>query len=135
MLVSLPFARGREASRRMAEILLPRAEIPRAHEHLADWPKALAEEPPVPRSFFMQLGAVMTHSTGARLHEIRCPTLVLAGEQDILIPPHNSRILADRIPGATLELLPHCAHAIPALDRTALHRSITRLSTQGRGKS
>lgn len=127
MLLSLPFSRGREASRRMAELLLPQCELDRAKEHLADWPAALREEPPVPRAFFMQLAAVLTHSTGARLRDIRCPTVVVTGEEDMLIPPHNSRIIADRIPGAMLEVLPRVAHAIPALDRRSIVRSIERV--------
>ena len=123
-LLSLPFARGREASRLMAELLLPAHEIGNAREHLKDWPAAMREEPPRPQSFFMQLGAVLTHSTGARLREIECPTLVITGEHDVLVPPDNSEILARLIPTATLERLPECAHAIPALDRQCLRRAI-----------
>ena len=37
---------------------------------------------------------------GDRISEIRAPTLVLAGDSDILIPPENGRILVDAIPGA-----------------------------------
>jgi pimeloyl-ACP methyl ester carboxylesterase len=123
-LLSLPFARGREASRLMAELLLPAHEIRNAREHLADWPAAMREEPPRPQSFFMQLGAVLTHSTGGRLSEITCPTIVMTGEHDILVPPDNSAIIASLIPRATLERLPECAHAIPALDRKCLSRAI-----------
>jgi pimeloyl-ACP methyl ester carboxylesterase len=37
-----------------------------------------------------------------RLPEIKNPTLVATGIDDVLIPPQNSRILAERIPGAKL---------------------------------
>ena len=37
-----------------------------------------------------------------RLPEINASTLVVTGKEDIIIPPENSRIIADRIPGAKL---------------------------------
>ncbi len=53
--------------------------------------------------FFSQLAAITRWRSYERLPEIRCPTLVLTGDSDILIPPENSRILASRIPGARLK--------------------------------
>jgi pimeloyl-ACP methyl ester carboxylesterase len=41
---------------------------------------------------------------------IRAPTLVLAGEQDLLTPPEKAREIADGIPGARLVILPDCGH-------------------------
>ncbi len=127
MLLSLPFARGKRASRMMARLLLPECELGRAREHLSDWPAAMAAEGPRPRTFFSQLGAVALHSTGARLRDIRCPTLVVTGDEDLLVPPRNSRILAQGIPGATLEVLPGVGHAIPALDRDVVRRAVARV--------
>ncbi len=46
-----------------------------------------------------------------RLAEISVPTLVVAAERDHVVPCAQSRFLADRIPGATLRLLPHHGHA------------------------
>jgi pimeloyl-ACP methyl ester carboxylesterase len=45
-----------------------------------------------------------------RLGTIRVPTLVLHGENDLLIPPANAEILARAIPGAKLVMLPGAAH-------------------------
>jgi len=45
-----------------------------------------------------------------RYGEIRCPTLVVHGERDPLVPARFGRRLADSIPGARLELLPTCGH-------------------------
>lgn len=45
-----------------------------------------------------------------RLPEIRCPALIIYGEQDILKPPRFSRILAAAIPDAEFILLPDCGH-------------------------
>ncbi|MBF0625809.1 MAG: alpha/beta hydrolase [Magnetococcales bacterium] len=44
------------------------------------------------------------------LERIACPTLVLAGEQDLLVPLENGRLLAARIPGARLTVLPVTDH-------------------------
>jgi proline iminopeptidase len=45
-----------------------------------------------------------------RLGEIRAPTLVTAGRYDFLFPPEHQAILADRIPGARLELIERAGH-------------------------
>jgi pimeloyl-ACP methyl ester carboxylesterase len=49
-----------------------------------------------------QFMACAKASTFERLKEIKVPTLVTTGTDDILIPPQNSRKLADNIPGAKL---------------------------------
>jgi 3-oxoadipate enol-lactonase len=48
--------------------------------------------------YLAQLAAIQQFDTTKRLHEIKVPTLVLAGEQDILIPVALSRKLHDLIP-------------------------------------
>ncbi|WP_119728149.1 alpha/beta fold hydrolase [Thermomonospora amylolytica] len=60
--------------------------------------------------FQRQLDAFRTHETLDRLGEIRAPTLVLAGEQDLAAPPHLGRVAAEAIPGAGFEVLPGEAH-------------------------
>lgn len=45
-----------------------------------------------------------------RLAAITAPTLVMTGEDDIATPPLRARRIADRIPGATLELIPLAGH-------------------------
>jgi poly(3-hydroxyalkanoate) depolymerase len=39
------------------------------------------------------------------LHQIRQPTLILAGKDDVIVPPINARIMARLIPNATLHIL------------------------------
>jgi pimeloyl-ACP methyl ester carboxylesterase len=57
-----------------------------------------------------QMAAVQGHDTYGRLPQIKAPTLVLHGDLDLLVPPENGRILAERIPGAVLRLIPGAAH-------------------------
>ncbi len=51
-------------------------------------------------SFLGQLAAIQRHDTADRLGSIGAPTLVLAGKDDILIPPMQSRRIHDRMAGA-----------------------------------
>ncbi len=46
----------------------------------------------------------------ARLGEIAAPTLVVSGSEDRMTPPKFSQFLADNIPHAQLEILPHAGH-------------------------
>jgi 3-oxoadipate enol-lactonase len=51
-------------------------------------------------AYLAQLHVIQTHDTTGRLDQISTPTLVLAGEQDILIPVSLSKRLQEQIPGA-----------------------------------
>jgi 3-oxoadipate enol-lactonase len=51
-------------------------------------------------AYLAQLNVIQTHDTTGRLDRISTPTLVLAGEQDILIPVSLSKRLHEQIPGA-----------------------------------
>jgi 3-oxoadipate enol-lactonase len=54
---------------------------------------------PVP-AYLAQLHSIQVHDTTDRLHQLEVPTLVLAGETDILIPVELSRRLHALVPGA-----------------------------------
>lgn len=56
---------------------------------------------------------IARHDTTARLGTLRCPALVLAGEQDTATPPQVARALAAMIPGAQLKIIPAAAHLAP----------------------
>lgn len=73
-----------------------------------------------PRRFAVvrQQGALEGWTSLDRLHQIVCPTLVLCGEDDGMVPPENSRQLAAGIPGARLQLIPQCGH-LPMLEKPA----------------
>jgi len=49
-----------------------------------------------------------------RLHHITCPTLVVWGDSDRLIPAsHGEKILAKEIPGARFRLIERAGHVVP----------------------
>ena len=53
-------------------------------------------------AFFRQFDACQRHDTGDRLHQLAVATLIMTGDDDPLVPPENSHILKDLIPGAEL---------------------------------
>jgi 3-oxoadipate enol-lactonase len=57
-----------------------------------------------------QADAIKGHDTLARLGEIRMPTLLTTGTEDILVPPVSSRELHARIPGAELVEIGDAGH-------------------------
>ncbi len=46
------------------------------------------------------------------LSSIRCPVLIIASEEDVLIPAQESRAMAQAIPGARLEIIPQAGHLV-----------------------
>jgi 3-oxoadipate enol-lactonase len=53
------------------------------------------------------------HDLRGRLSEIKAPTLILVGEEDILIPPRYSKIMREEIRNSTLVTLKNCGHVAP----------------------
>ena len=51
-------------------------------------------------AYLAQLAVIQNHDTASRLGQIEVPSLVLAGEEDILIPVSLSRRIHDAIPGS-----------------------------------
>ena len=66
--------------------------------------------PSAPQVLIHQLKAIQGHDTWRDLVNIQNPTLVLAGKEDVLIPPENSKILAGRIPNARLRVIEGGGH-------------------------
>jgi pimeloyl-ACP methyl ester carboxylesterase len=64
-----------------------------------------------PDAFIRQLRAIMSRpDSRPMLSAIRCPTLVLVGEDDAATPPDLAREIAAGIAGARLVVVPDCAH-------------------------
>lgn len=61
-----------------------------------------------------------------QLKKIHCPTLILAGENDWICRPSQSKAIAKHIPHAKLKLFKNCGHAI-AVDK---HNDYIRLISQ-----
>jgi 3-oxoadipate enol-lactonase len=63
--------------------------------------------------FLRQVEAIRQHDTTDRLHGIRCPVLILAGEDDAIAPRRFSHELQERIPHSQLVMVPRVGHALP----------------------
>lgn len=74
----------------------------------------LQPRPATPERFIGELKATLDPSSfvTSRLGEIRVPALVLAGEQDQVVPLASTRLVAERIPGARLLTDPACGHTV-----------------------
>jgi 3-oxoadipate enol-lactonase len=65
---------------------------------------------PTPENMLRQLGAGHSFDTRSKLSEIKVPTLVVHGDEDILFPLSYGQELAEGIPGAKLVVLHGGAH-------------------------
>lgn len=73
--------------------------------------KQAALELPVPVPvIFGQVQAIGGHDTLARLGEISASTLVIHGTEDQMLPVSNGHLIAERIPGAKLEIFDGVGH-------------------------
>jgi 3-oxoadipate enol-lactonase len=71
--------------------------------------------------------AVATHSTGHKLSKIACPTVVVTGSHDLLVPPENAKRMARRIRRASLYVLPEVGHDVITLAPEAVRDSLRML--------
>lgn len=107
---TMPFAEGIRAS---APWVLG-AEAREARPEIVDVWVAIAEREPRSRAGVLaQLVAAATHDAFELLEHISHPTLVVTGDADRLVPPENSRVLAERIPNASLRTLRGAGHDFP----------------------
>ncbi|MHA1261956.1 MAG: alpha/beta fold hydrolase [Candidatus Freyarchaeota archaeon] len=77
-----------------------------------------------PEGFTRQLGAIMVYDAHGRLHNIKQPTLILAGKKDVLVPYENSVILSEEIPNSKLVLFDDAAHGLHSQKREEFCRIV-----------
>jgi 3-oxoadipate enol-lactonase len=65
---------------------------------------------PTAQGYLSQLQGILAWEAYSRIAEIGAPTLVVHGESDLLIPPANGHLVAERIPGAKLVMIPSAGH-------------------------
>jgi 3-oxoadipate enol-lactonase len=92
----------------VARRLFPRPD--QADLHQAAYQRLAANDPVVYRR---SLAAIRRFDVRARLGEITCPTLVVAGERDGTVPLRAKRLLARQIPRAWLHVVAGSGHATP----------------------
>ncbi len=96
----------------------------------------LQPRPATPDRFIGELKATLDPSSFVtdRLGEIGVPTLVLAGGRDQVVPPASTRLVADHIPGARLEVDPECGHTVRSSFR-GYHELVEAFLAEGDGRA
>ncbi len=99
---------------RLFRMLVSDATMQAHPEIVEEWNALARAEPARLRGFLGQAMAAMRHDTFDRLAQIKHRTLILTGDDDAIIVPENSRLLAAAIPNASLKLLPGARHDFTA---------------------
>ncbi len=68
-----------------------------------------------------------------RLHDIKVPTLVLAGRHDFQFPPEHQALLADRISGSQLAIIERAGHNAPLEQPTEVMQIVRQFLTTSPG--
>lgn len=79
---------------------------------------------PSPAGYAAQLQGILGWEAYSRLGQVVVPTLVIHGASDRLIPPGNANLIAERIPGAKLVMIPCASHLFLTDQPEVAHRAI-----------
>ena len=77
-----------------------------------------------PQGYAAQLQGILAWEAYSRLGQILAPTLVIHGESDRLVHPANANLIAERIRGAKLVMIPRASHLFLTDQPDAAHRAI-----------
>ena len=90
---------------------------------------------PRPEAYAAQLQGILAWEAYSRLPGITAPTLVIHGQNDRLVPPGNGKLIADRIPGAKLVMIPHASHLFLTDQTEVAHRAILEFLNEQAGSA
>jgi 3-oxoadipate enol-lactonase len=100
-----------EAVRKKLPILFSERFIRNEPERVQEYVDFSLRFSPTPEGAEGQMGALSVFNVKRRLGEIHCPVLVITGSEDRMMPPDNSRLLAEGIPGAELYMVEGAGHS------------------------
>jgi len=90
---------------------------------------------PRPEAYTAQLQGILGWEAYSRLSGIAAPTLVIHGESDRLVPPGNAKLIAERIPGAKLVMIPHASHLFLTDQTEVSHQAILQFLNEQAGSA
>lgn len=64
-----------------------------------------------PASVSRQVDAILTHDTTELLSGVDVPTLLMVGDEDLILPVRHSEFLHQQIAGSQLKFIPYCGHS------------------------
>jgi 3-oxoadipate enol-lactonase len=118
-------ARAKMTREEAAEAALPFIYDPHTSRSMIDEDLKVREAWfPHPDAYMAQVQGIMAWEAYSRLARISAPTLVIHGESDRLVPAGNGRLIAERIPGAKLVLLPQASHIFATDQPEATERTV-----------
>jgi pimeloyl-ACP methyl ester carboxylesterase len=82
------------------------------------------------RKFFIEARSCIEHDALAQVPAIHCPTLIIGGEEDQIVPWECSRELAGEIPHSELVMYPGLKHAAYE-EAPDFHDTVIRFLTAG----
>ena len=62
---------------------------------------------------FAQSCEALAEAQAADLRFLRCPTLLITGDEDAVAPPSMAQAIADKVKGSKVRVLDHCGHWTP----------------------
>jgi pimeloyl-ACP methyl ester carboxylesterase len=85
---------------------------------IQEWVEWRAANPiePAPYQAQLTIGLGLLQEEAAfenQLHRIKIPTLILFGEYDMVVPPANASLLAEKIANSKVVILPNAGHFFP----------------------
>lgn len=83
-----------------------------------------------PKAVINLAAGSLGHNVTARLGELHCPTLIVHGAHDILIPSEYAKIMGEKIPNSTLVIMDGCAHAPPLEEPEKFNRLVIEFLKQ-----
>ena len=95
-----PNIRVEESARLRLPVVFSERFIREEAERLEEFVRLSVRHWPTPEGAMGQMGALSVFNVKRRLGEIRCPVLAITGSEDRMMPPENSRLLAEGIAGA-----------------------------------
>jgi pimeloyl-ACP methyl ester carboxylesterase len=79
-------------------------------EHLVKIVRDMAAETGVEAFVRQQRSIMQRPDARSQLASIKCPTVVLTGDSDVLTPPNLAKEMAEGITGSRLVIVPDCGH-------------------------
>lgn len=86
--------------------------------------------PVPPEQYSAQLMAGVQHDSEVRLAGIRCPILLVSGQEDQVVPAANMELMRAKVPHAAVELFPGVGHMVPVEIPEALSARVRRFLTE-----
>ena len=106
-----PNISAEELVRNKVPLILSERFIREEPEKVEEFVRLALQYSPTPEGAAGQMGALSVFNVNRRLGEIRSPVLVITGSEDRMMPPDNSRLLAEGIPGAELYIVEGAGHS------------------------